>query len=68
MSPTCKLKTFHEYKAPISSKFANKDSVIRKTSIKFPMHCVNRTFDFFGNSLLEKGNYLVIESSYFCVE
>ena len=32
------------------------------------MHYVNTTFDFFGNSLLEKGKYLVIETSYFCVE
>ena len=31
------------------------------------MYYVNTTFDFFGNSLLEKGKYLVIES-YFCVE
>ena len=29
---------------------------------------VNTTFDFLGNSLLEKGKYLVIESSCFCVE
>ena len=29
---------------------------------------VNTTFDFLGNSLLEKGKYLVFESSYFCVE
>ena len=28
------------------------------------MHYVNTTFDFWGNSLLEKGKYLVIESSY----
>ena len=32
MSPTCKLKAFHEYKALISFEFANKDSIIRKTS------------------------------------
>ena len=31
------------------------------------MHYVNTTFDFWGNSLLEKGKYLVIES-YFSVE
>ena len=31
-SPTCKLKTFHEEKALISFKFANKNSIIRKTS------------------------------------
>ena len=30
------------------------------------MHHVNTTFNFWLNSLLEKGNYLVIESSYFC--
>ena len=59
MSPTCKLKMLHEYKALISFKFVNKDSIIRKTST---------TFNFGGNSLLEKGNYLVIESSCFCVE
>ena len=29
------------------------------------MYYVNTTFDFFANSLLEKGKYLVIESSYF---
>ena len=29
---------------------------------------VNTTFDFFGNSHLEKGKSLVIESSHFCVE
>ena len=32
------------------------------------MHYVNIAFDFFGNCLLEKGKYVVIESSYFCVE
>ena len=32
MSPTYKFKTFYEYKALISFKFANKDSIIRKTS------------------------------------
>ena len=32
LSPICKLKTFHEYKALISIKFANKGSIIRKTS------------------------------------
>ena len=32
------------------------------------MNYVNTTFDFLGNSLLEKGKYLDIESSYFCVE
>ena len=31
------------------------------------MHYVNTTFDFFENSLSEKGKYLAIES-YFCVE
>ena len=53
-----------------SFKFANKDSIIRKTSWKFPMHYdyVNTAFDALGNSLLEKGKYLVTESSYFCVE
>ena len=69
MSPTCKLKTFHEYKALISFKFGNKDSIIRKTSRKFPMHYVNTKFDFGGNSLIKEGKYLVIdlviESSYF---
>ena len=68
MSPTCKLKTFHQYKALISFKFANKDSIIRKTAWKFPMHYVNTTFNILGNSLVEKGKYLVIESSYFFVE
>ena len=67
-SPTCKLKTFHEEKALISFKFANKDSIIRKTSWKFHMHYVNTAFNFLGNCLLEKGKYVVIESSYFCVE
>ena len=32
------------------------------------MHYVNTTFDFGGNSPLEKGKHLVIESSYICVE
>ena len=32
------------------------------------MHNVNTEFDFFGNYLLEKGAYVVIESSCFCVE
>ena len=32
------------------------------------MHYVNTTIDFLRNSLLEKGNYPVIESVYFCVE
>ena len=69
MSPTCKPKTFHEYKALISFKFVNKGSIIRNASWKFSMHSVNTTFDFLGNSLLEKGKYLVIESSFFvCVE
>ena len=67
-SPTCKLKTFHEEKALISFKFANKDSINRKTSRKFSMHYVNTTCAFWGNSLLEKGKYLVLESSHFCVE
>ena len=31
------------------------------------MHYVNITFGFVGNSLLEKGKYLVIEA-FFCVE
>ena len=26
------------------------------------MHCVNTAFNFFGNCLLEKGKYVVIES------
>ena len=42
--------------------------MIRKTSWKFHMHCVNTAFDFWGNCLLEKGKYVVIESSYFCVK
>ena len=67
MSPTCTLKTFHEYKALITFKFTNKDSIIRKTSWKFLMHYVNTTFEFLGNSILEKRKYLVIESSYFFI-
>ena len=59
---------FHEYKALINFKFTNKDSIIRKTSLKLSMYYVNTTFYFLGNPLLEKGNYLVIESSYFCLE
>ena len=31
------------------------------------MHYVNTAFHFLGNGLLEKGKYVVIESSYFCV-
>ena len=62
------VKTFHEWKALISFKFANKDSIIRKIFWNFLMHYVNTTFNFFGNSLLKKGKYLVIESSYFCLE
>ena len=49
MSPIFKLKTFHEYKAHIIFKFANKDSII----------------NFGGNSLVEDRKYLVIESSFF---
>ena len=52
VSPTCKLKTFMN----------------KKHLSVLNMHYVNTTFDFWGNSLLEKGKYLVIESSYFCVE
>ena len=52
----------------ISFKLTNKDSIIRKTSWNLAIHYVNTTFDFFGNSLLEKGKYLVIETSYFCVQ
>ena len=59
--------TFHQYKALTSFKFSNKDS-IRKTFSKFLMHYVNTTFDFWGNFLIEKGKYLVIESSCFCAE
>ena len=33
MSSTCKFKTFDEYKALITFKFANKDSIIRKTAL-----------------------------------
>ena len=61
MSPTCKLKTFHEYKALISFKFANKYSKIKK--ISHALH--NTTLIFEGNLLIEKGEYLVIEWSYF---
>ena len=68
MFPTCQPKTFQEYKSIISFKFANKDSIIWKTSLKSPIHYLNIIFDFGENSLLEKGKYLVIESSYFCVE
>ena len=57
MSPTCKLKTFHEYKALISFKFANKYSKIKK--ISHALH--NTTLIFEGNLLIEKGEYLVIE-------
>ena len=32
------------------------------------MHYVNTVFDFFGNCPLEKGKYVVIEPSIFCVE
>ena len=32
------------------------------------MHFVNTAFYFWGNCLLEKGKYVVIESLYFCVE
>ena len=69
MSLTCKLKTFLEYKALINFKFANKDSIYTKTSENSPyIIYVNTTFDFLGNSLSEEGKYLVIESSYCCVE
>ena len=52
MSQTCKLETFHEYKALISFKFENKDSMIRKTF--WNSHLI-----FWQNSLIEKGKYLV---------
>ena len=32
------------------------------------MRYMNIVFDFSGNCVLEKGKYLAIESSYFCVE
>ena len=32
------------------------------------MQYVNTAFDFGGNCFLENGKYVVIESSYFCVE
>ena len=69
VSIVCKLKTFHKYyKALYSFGFANKESIIRKTSWKFPMHYVNTTFfNILGYSLPEKGKYFVIES-YICVE
>ena len=68
MSPTCKLKTFHEYEALICFKFANKDIGIIKNLpiLKIPpppappMHYVNITFRFLENSLLQKGKYLVL--------
>ena len=31
------------------------------------MNYVNTAFNFLGNYVLEKGKYVVIESSYFCV-
>ena len=49
----------------------------RVAGIKFAYHCnknfpciryINTTFDFSGNSLLEKEKYLVAETSWFCVE
>ena len=64
MSPTCKLKTFHEYEAFIRFKFANKDiGIIKKSSYPEnspPMHYVNITFRFLENSLLQMGKYLVL--------
>ena len=48
MSQTCKLETFHEYKALISFKFENKDSMIRKTFWK-------STFDFLAEFPYRKG-------------
>ena len=63
MSPTCKLNMFHEYKALI--KFANKDGIISKTSRKFPMHYVNTTFEFLGNSLIENGKYFLLNHHIF---
>ena len=70
MYPTCKLKTFHEYKTLISFKFkfANKVKVIAKMSSKFPTRYVNTTFNFLGNFLVEEGKYFVTESSDFCLE
>ena len=32
------------------------------------MHYFNTAFDLLGNCLLEKRNYVVIESSYYCVK
>ena len=63
LSPICKLKTFHEYKALISIKFANKGSIIRKTSWKFPMHYVKLckyNIRFFGEFPFRKGKVEVL--------
>ena len=73
MSPTCKLKRFHEYEALICFKFANKDIGIIKISSypenppPPPMHYVNIniTFRFLENSLLQKGKYLVLLNDIF---
>ena len=67
MSPTCKLKTFHEYKALVSFKFVNKDSIISITSIISHALC-KHSIRYFGNSHIEEEKCLLIESPYFCAE
>ena len=59
MPSTCKLKTFHEFKALISFKFAKKDSIkLGEINRKFCKNYLNTTFDFLMNSILEKGKNL----------
>ena len=68
-----KQKMFHEYKAVISFKFAKKDSIIRKTSWKFPMHyeqiqkyCVFffLIFTFFRKTCITSAYFLKIASKF----
>ena len=73
MSPTCKLKTFHEYEAFIRFKFANKDiGIIKKSSYpeNSPPHALcKHNIQIFGEFSFTKGQVsCVTESSNFCVE
>ena len=54
MSPTCRLKTFYEYKALISFKFANKDSLIWNF-LKIPHELCKHNIWFLGEFPFRKG-------------
>ena len=53
MSPTCKLKTFHEYKALTSFEFANKDN--QESFLKITHALCKRKIRFFWKFSFRKG-------------